>query len=201
MGWIQLWAALTAPEGSKTTAGPGGMPPPRHGRPPRPPRALSVPLRAISTTKKVDFSYTKNRFLEFGRQRCVVEGCGNLAVIATSRGKRYQRLKCDGHKRTGLGPRVRNVRWKERKAEKTRIRIAANKAIIDEIKRGGCKDCGKRFPPVCMDFDHVRGEKKFAISDKMHMAFGKLEVEIAKCDLVCVCCHRIRHWFRKSLLG
>ena len=43
-----------------------------------------------------------------------------------------------------------------------------------------------------MDFDHVRGEKKFCIGH--HRRYGDAELlnEIAKCDLVCSNCHRIR---------
>lgn len=45
-----------------------------------------------------------------------------------------------------------------------------------------------------MDFDHVRGKKSFNIGGgKMGTpSFEAIEVEIAKCDLVCANCHRIR---------
>ena len=69
---------------------------------------------------------------------------------------------------------------------------AANKALILAAKDRPCSDCGGEFPPECMDFDHVRGEKKFGVG-----SYGgrKLEVvleEIQKCDIVCANCHRIR---------
>jgi len=55
-------------------------------------------------------------------------------------------------------------------------------------------DCGGRFPPECMDFDHVRGDKDFNVSHvaKAVKNFDLLRAEIAKCDLVCANCHRIR---------
>lgn len=44
-----------------------------------------------------------------------------------------------------------------------------------------------------MDFDHVRGTKKFAISTYAHAVSSEtLTKEIAKCDLVCANCHRER---------
>lgn len=68
------------------------------------------------------------------------------------------------------------------------------KAHIETLKDAPCMDCGGRFPPECMDFDHVRGEKLFNVSHvaKALKNIEKLEAEIAKCDLVCANCHRIR---------
>lgn len=65
---------------------------------------------------------------------------------------------------------------------------------IESLKNAPCTDCTNSFPPECMDFDHVRGEKLFNIG---HMAARTppLQVildEIAKCELVCANCHRIR---------
>lgn len=43
-----------------------------------------------------------------------------------------------------------------------------------------------------MDFDHVRGTKKFNISDAGAKNALEVIAEIDKCDLVCANCHRIR---------
>lgn len=53
-------------------------------------------------------------------------------------------------------------------------------------------DCGGTFPPECMDFDHVRGEKSFNVGENFYISESKLLAEVAKCDLVCANCHRIR---------
>jgi hypothetical protein len=66
---------------------------------------------------------------------------------------------------------------------------------IHNVKDAPCMDCGGRFPPECMDFDHRPDEVKlFTICDRGISAFGwpKLMAEMAKCDLVCSNCHRIR---------
>ena len=42
-----------------------------------------------------------------------------------------------------------------------------------------------------MDFDHLR-DKKFNISNSMGMPEAALLAEIAKCEVVCSNCHRIR---------
>lgn len=46
-----------------------------------------------------------------------------------------------------------------------------------------------------MDFDHVRGVKKYNISTaifKNNYSVDRVLLEINKCDLVCSNCHRIR---------
>jgi hypothetical protein len=54
-------------------------------------------------------------------------------------------------------------------------------------------DCGIKWPKECMDFDHVRGAKLYNIGTSCRwVSTEKLEAEIAKCDIVCACCHRIR---------
>ncbi len=69
---------------------------------------------------------------------------------------------------------------------------AAFRAKLAELKAGPCTDCGNSYPVVCMDFDHVRGEKLFNIGQAQHAPVDRLEAELAKCELVCANCHRIR---------
>lgn len=64
---------------------------------------------------------------------------------------------------------------------------------IADLKSGPCADCGLRFHPVCMDFDHRDpSEKVRNISAMVAQNWETIEIEIAKCDLVCANCHRIR---------
>ena len=65
----------------------------------------------------------------------------------------------------------------------------ARHAVIDKLKSGPCTDCGKIFPPECMDFDHVRGQKLGNISK---MSLKRALEEVWKCELVCATCHRQR---------
>ena len=69
---------------------------------------------------------------------------------------------------------------------------ARKSAAFRELKNHPCMDCGGTFPPECMDFDHVRGEKVCGVGLLVEDTTGKLDAEIAKCDLVCANCHRIR---------
>jgi hypothetical protein len=61
----------------------------------------------------------------------------------------------------------------------------------------GCADCGYNADPVALDFDHVRGEKKFIVGHIMGHGLPALLNEAAKCDVVCANCHRIRTTDRK----
>lgn len=70
---------------------------------------------------------------------------------------------------------------------------------LDAIKRASpCSDCDRFFPPECMDFDHVRGNKVCCVGQAAACSWRVLEKEIAKCELVCACCHRIRTKHRRK---
>ena len=75
-------------------------------------------------------------------------------------------------------------------------RRAPRQSLCDKIKlEAGCMDCGlKPVYAQVLEFDHRPGtDKKFHISDRM--TTGTVEdllAEIAKCDVVCANCHRIR---------
>lgn len=66
------------------------------------------------------------------------------------------------------------------------------RAFMDGLKDGPCKDCGQKFEPCQMDFDHVSGDKVSDLARMFHWARGKILTEVAKCDLVCANCHRDR---------
>ena len=66
------------------------------------------------------------------------------------------------------------------------------------LKAAPCTDCGGRFPPECMDFDHVTGEKQFQIGHAALRPFIDLVDELLKCELVCSNCHRTRTHNRRT---
>jgi len=68
---------------------------------------------------------------------------------------------------------------------------------FDSLKIGPCSDCGVVHQPYVMDWDHVRGTKKYNLSylrRRWSCKSTKRQIlkEIAKCDLVCSNCHRER---------
>jgi hypothetical protein len=71
---------------------------------------------------------------------------------------------------------------------------------VDSMKAGKpCLDCSRTFPPYIMEYVHGRGEKRHNIGKMANHKPERVLEEIAKCDLVCCACHRIRsHSRRKS---
>lgn len=86
-----------------------------------------------------------------------------------------------------------------REAYLSRQRAAAaqNRHIIRIAKDRPCADCGIKYPPHVMQFDHLDGvQKRFVISDIGARSIENLRAEIAKCEVVCANCHAERTWQR-----
>ena len=91
-----------------------------------------------------------------------------------------------------------NVRNRPIKKEKDRQRRAEAKAFVDAFKDRPCADCGRRWPPVAMDLDHVRGDKVRNVAGLVGGAYRieLIRIELEKCEVVCACCHRVRTHMR-----
>jgi hypothetical protein len=82
-------------------------------------------------------------------------------------------------------------KWYE--AHPSKVRAADRRAFIASLKTGkACVDCGSEYSALCMDFDHVRDCKRDSVSQMAYHSFNTILAEVAKCDLVCANCHRIR---------
>lgn len=87
-----------------------------------------------------------------------------------------------------------NSRTKSKKSARDLAIRIETRAYVDHLKATTpCKDCGRKFPSVAMDFDHLQNKIK-SISTMVGSGY-KLDLikeEIQKCELVCACCHRVR---------
>lgn len=98
--------------------------------------------------------------------------------------------------------RENTLRWKARHPEQARIQaddtkarqLAKRRNFLIALKNKPCADCGREFPSCVMEFHHVRGEKEFSVGNGVNNALSlkRINDEIAKCDLLCANCHRIR---------
>lgn len=88
--------------------------------------------------------------------------------------------------------RNNSVVHKKNVTKSRKERVAFNRAIIRSLKDFPCVDCGIKYPYYVMDFDHKRGIKLAHLSSLAANSIEKILEEIAKCDLVCANCHRIR---------
>ena len=80
-----------------------------------------------------------------------------------------------------------------REAQK-RFRQRKRARLVEYLRSHPCIDCGNTDVRV-LEFDH-RGNKSFGIGNAVsssHLSWEKILVEIAKCDVRCANCHRIRH--------
>ncbi len=120
--------------------------------------------------------------------------------------KRFHwRRKCDGLRQSYCADCT--SAWKKQHAAQYREVTnaqqarwhAKRKAWVDSHKEGKpCADCKHLFPVYVLDFDHREGEKKcFDIGHvSRHKSKEEILKEIAKCDVVCANCHRIRTYLR-----
>ena len=117
----------------------------------------------------------------------------------TPRGKAAQRRANQSEAGKARRARYRarhpeRVRDAERKYQ--RERRADYQARLDRIKMDqGCIDCGYDAHPRALDFDH-RGDapKLFNVSKILRLtaSWERIAAEVAKCDVRCANCHRIR---------
>jgi hypothetical protein len=91
-------------------------------------------------------------------------------------------------------PECRKRMW-----EKARKAARKRRDMLQEIKLShGCADCGYKAHPEALDFDHRNPtEKRFWISKIKTLSLASLMAEVAKCDVVCANCHRIRTYNRR----
>lgn len=75
--------------------------------------------------------------------------------------------------------------------ERSRSVYKEKRVWLNTFKQVPCMDCNQRFPSYVMDFDH-RENKLWDLSRMVRFSQEKILAEIAKCDIVCSNCHRIR---------
>jgi len=88
--------------------------------------------------------------------------------------------------------------------EKTGVRRRGNReknlALFHRYKEEkGCSDCGEKYPHFILDFDHKPEFEKLGNIYYVltHHGVEKAWEEIAKCDVVCSNCHKLRTYTRK----
>lgn len=74
-------------------------------------------------------------------------------------------------------------KWQMNRQQQKRDRKIRIKGLVDKLKNVPCRDCGKKYPPYVMDFDHVNGEKYKAISQLRARGIStrRLNREVANC--------------------
>lgn len=87
--------------------------------------------------------------------------------------------------------RLEQPGYRERENRLANERAATVRDWLDTYKvEHGCADCGYRSHPVALDFDHIGDGKTMNVCNAKSIAAA--EREIAKCEVVCANCHRVR---------
>jgi hypothetical protein len=89
-------------------------------------------------------------------------------------------------------------KWYENNKELQMQRVKDQQAkltqeVADYKESNPCKDCGNFYPACVMDFDHISDNKFKNVSSLVRRGSRKqVWEEVAKCELVCANCHRLR---------
>jgi DNA-binding Lrp family transcriptional regulator len=93
----------------------------------------------------------------------------------------------------------------EAKVSKKKRRYDEPAGFLDAIQahkeKFGCADCQTMYPHYVLEFDHRPEFKKIANVYRVYKKYGEDRAwqEVAKCDIVCSNCHKIRTWERNNI--
>lgn len=91
-------------------------------------------------------------------------------------------------------------------ARNRELRVRLQQERLDYVRaqklESGCVDCGYRKHPEALDFDHLPGTEKLHHIGRMPnrlASYELIDAEIAKCEVVCANCHRVRTATRREI--
>ena len=76
--------------------------------------------------------------------------------------------------------------------------------VLEELhlykEKHGCADCRNHYPHYVLEFDHRPEENKIDVVYRVLRNYGPEAAwnEVAKCDVVCANCHKIRTYQREQ---
>lgn len=125
---------------------------------------------------------------EFNKNKSKKDGLNSICKeCSRKRSKLYYKEKGDKHKKDVVN---RNRSY----------RNVLKQFILEYFEKYPCADCGNKDKRV-LEFDHLPEFKKDSDISRMvacSVSVDKLKSEIAKCEVVCANCHRIRTYERRK---
>ncbi|HJS83759.1 MAG TPA: hypothetical protein VJ742_13100 [Nitrososphaera sp.] len=117
----------------------------------------------------------------------------------------YQKWKSKNPERIAeLSQKHKKLYAEKRKKKRQEEYCDLRQELRKFLKAQACKDCGEKNW-VLLEFDHVRGKKSFTIATRINSKVAQTKTrwttildEIAKCDIVCANCHRLRTYFQND---
>lgn len=105
----------------------------------------------------------------------------------------YRKKRKDENRQTEADLRTYEKNQQYIKRYNSGIRHAKLEFLTEFKLKNGCADCGYRKSAEALDFDHLPGTtKRFCVSQVNGRSWKQIMSEIAKCEVVCANCHRIR---------
>jgi hypothetical protein len=125
------------------------------------------------------------------RKELLAEVAKCEVVCANCHSVRSLRLR---HARLKLQPPSPSVRHPDR-----RWIWRWHQDMLDQLRSVPCMDCGGRFGPCAMEFDHRNPAEKVQGVTRMigRASAERILAEVDKCDIVCANCHRMRTFGRR----
>lgn len=146
-------------------------------------RSTSTPIRGLAQRKSACFGNKRPRFRNSHPRPFMTCKRPSKCWCKTCR-KKYDAAR---FRRTRI---QRNLQLKDRRAKRL--------LWLHILKHKPCTDCGKKYHPAAMQFDHISPDKEAVISELVSQGYGKHRIlkEVAKCELVCENCHAVRTYNR-----
>ena len=142
------------------------------------------------------FQVTAGRAMLMARNRLLAEIAKCDIVCAHCHAVRSARLRAE---RAAL---QRVSRLETRRSASRRRRALPIRDILLELRNRPCMDCGNRYPPIAMEFDHRDpSTKRFNVAGSWCRSTAWILEEAAKCDIVCRNCHRKRTFIARAQRG
>lgn len=125
-----------------------------------------------------------------------------MGMSSAERSRRYRKSRPGRVKATKAAHRARNLEKIRSYDRENQVKSRAERrAWLDAFKvKAGCIDCGYKAHPRALDFDHIGTDKTCDVGRMMHnrTAWTLILAEIAKCEVVCANCHRVRTYEREQ---
>jgi transposase len=116
-----------------------------------------------------------------------------------SEGKSYRQIEAIlGCSKSTIAYHVGKGQREKTHVRTSRSRTTAKRKLWKYKETMGCTDCKEMYPHYMLDFDHLpEFEKVDSPAQLIHRYSWKRALEeIAKCEVVCANCHKIRTWQR-----
>lgn len=127
---------------------------------------------------------TEKNEREFNKNKSRKDGLNSICrECSKERSRKYYADNKEKHKKITI-------------ERKNRVLKLVKGKYLEYLKQNPCKDCGESDPLV-LEPDHL-SDKEYNISRMINLGFTweKVLIELAKCEIVCLNCHRRRTFGR-----